>query len=103
MKLRVLFGYRNRALACAPGTMIQVDDERAAFLLKDAPGCFEVVEDVPPPAELANPAGLTVEEAIEYGHALSPTDLARFLDLERSGKKRATLLRAFEQRGDAEK
>lgn len=44
MKLRCVARYRNdaRGLAYTDGQMFEVDPDIAAFLLKDAPGCFLV-------------------------------------------------------------
>lgn len=43
MKLRVLGSYRNdaRDIAYVPGTVIEVEPQLGAYLLADAPGCFE--------------------------------------------------------------
>ena len=44
MKLRCVARYRNdaRGLAYTDGQVFEVDDTIAAYLLKDAPGCFLV-------------------------------------------------------------
>lgn len=45
IKLLVLFSYTNdpRNIRLLAGERIEVEDAQAAFLLADAPGCFEVV------------------------------------------------------------
>ncbi len=40
MRLEVLHSYRSRDLSYEAGQVIEVDTERAAFLMRDAPGCF---------------------------------------------------------------
>ena len=44
VKLTVLADYRCREVAYSPGAVIEVTAERAAFLMADAPGCFEVYQ-----------------------------------------------------------
>lgn len=58
MKLRVLGSYRNdaRDIAYVPGTVIEVEPRLGAYLLADAPGCFEAVEEKAPDAPLADKA-----------------------------------------------
>ena len=43
MKLNVLKLYQNRAVVYRKGNTIDVPEAEAAFLLADAPGCFDVV------------------------------------------------------------
>jgi len=45
MKLKCLKPYRNKELQYKPGDVIEVTPDEAAYLHKDAPGCFaDVVE-----------------------------------------------------------
>ena len=44
MKLKVVSTYIAGNVNYPAGVSIEVDAERGAFLLRDAPGCFEVVE-----------------------------------------------------------
>jgi hypothetical protein len=45
MKLLVLYSYTNDPInvRLTKGEQIEVDEAQAAYLLADAPGCFEVV------------------------------------------------------------
>jgi hypothetical protein len=47
VKLRVLGNYTNdpRNIRLTKGEQIEVDEAQAAYLLADAPGCFEVVTE----------------------------------------------------------
>ncbi len=42
-KLKVLSEYISRATHYPKGTVIEVDEVQAEFLMRDAPGCFEEV------------------------------------------------------------
>lgn len=52
MKLYVLANYASRNTQYAAGCVIEVDAAKAAFLMRDAPGCF-AVEEEPEPKEKA--------------------------------------------------
>lgn len=41
-KLRVVSEYRSRDVVYGVGSVIEVSDEQARFLMVDAPGCFVV-------------------------------------------------------------
>jgi len=41
--LKCLSPYRNREEIIPAGTIIEVDEARAAWLMRDAPGCFEEI------------------------------------------------------------
>lgn len=43
MKIKVISPYINRDTQYQEGQVLEVSDERARFLLADAPGCFEIV------------------------------------------------------------
>ena len=43
MKLKCLKPYKNKELQYKPGDVIEVTPDEAAYLHKDAPGCFEDV------------------------------------------------------------
>ena len=43
VRLKVLSNYRRQQVAYVVGTIIEVREDEAEFLLRDAPGCFEVV------------------------------------------------------------
>lgn len=45
MELKVLKLYINRTVVYAAGSVINVTPAEAAFLQRDAPGCFEVVPE----------------------------------------------------------
>lgn len=47
MQLRVISRYENRDVVYEVGQTIDVDDMAAAWLMRDAPGCFEPVQDKP--------------------------------------------------------
>lgn len=51
MKLRVVSKYRNQRVRYAAGQVISVTPEEGAFLLADAPECFEIVGADPKPYE----------------------------------------------------
>ena len=44
MKLSVKQFYRSGNVAYVPGETLEVDAEHGAFLMRDAPGCFEEVK-----------------------------------------------------------
>jgi len=48
VKLLVISEYISRGERYPEGKVLEVDEARAAFLLRDAPGCFERVEDIEP-------------------------------------------------------
>jgi hypothetical protein len=60
IRLQVVSTYRARQVAYQKGTIIEVTEDEAEFLLRDAPGCFEIAPDIPradePPAD-EPPAG----------------------------------------------
>ena len=47
VKLLVISEYISRGERYPEGKTLEVPEDRAAFLLRDAPGCFERVEDAP--------------------------------------------------------
>ena len=55
-KLLVLFSYTNdpRNIRLNAGERIEVDDAQAAYLLADAPGCFEIVTETKQAKPVAN-------------------------------------------------
>ena len=53
VRLKALGRYRNRDVYYQPGTVIELPADQAAFVLRDAPGCFEVVQ--PPVVENDEP------------------------------------------------
>lgn len=54
-KLKVLQPYRNQALNLLPGSIIDVSDELAQWLMKDSPECFEYYIKAPKAADIPNP------------------------------------------------
>ncbi len=69
-RLRCVSTYRHEArgreLYFAPGQVIEPDPGLCAFLLADAPGCFEVVPD-PEPAEVTDADADFAADATEPG------------------------------------
>ena len=55
VKLLVISEYISRGERYPEGKVLEVDETRAAFLLRDAPGCFERVEDAPIHTEIEVP------------------------------------------------
>jgi hypothetical protein len=55
VKLLVISEYISRGERYPEGKVLEVDEARAAFLLRDAPGCFERVEDAPIHTEIDAP------------------------------------------------
>ena len=52
MKLTVISNYRNQHTEYLIGSVIDIDDTAGEFLMRDAPGCFEVVKpEVEEPVE----------------------------------------------------
>lgn len=49
MQLRVISRYENRDVVYEVGQTIDVDDMTAAWLMRDAPGCFALVQKKPVP------------------------------------------------------
>jgi len=65
MKLYVDKKYRNREVEYTAGKTIEVPEDEAEFLLKDAPGCFEVVEEKAEKAVKAPEVNKMIDESIE--------------------------------------
>ena len=63
MKLRVLSPYRAGRESYATGDIITMSEERAAYLMRDAPGVF--IEHVPePPAAAVAPDKPAADKAV---------------------------------------
>lgn len=45
IRIMVLALFRSRDTEYHPGQVLEVDEQRARFLLTDAPGCFERIID----------------------------------------------------------
>ncbi len=63
-KLKVLSEYRSREIHYLKGTVIEVDEVWAEFLMRDAPGCFEEV------GVGKAPRGPAVDKMIDEGDGL---------------------------------
>jgi hypothetical protein len=56
MKLKVLLNYKSNVAQYVAGVVTaELDQKTAEFLLRDAPGCFEVFEPEPEAKELDQP------------------------------------------------
>jgi hypothetical protein len=51
MKIKVVSKYSNQKAQYGAGQVIDVPEEEAAFLMNDAPGCFDLVNDIPADTE----------------------------------------------------
>lgn len=95
--LKVLSEYKNKNLHYLPGSTLNLDSDEEAFLLRDAPGCFEVITESAPAKD---PGSMSASQAISYGRTLSPAELAEFLRQERDGKARKGVLKVFASPAD---
>jgi hypothetical protein len=64
VKLLVKAHYRSRDVILAAGSQIEVPQDEAEFLLRDAPGCFEVVGAAPPVEEEKAPDEPPVDKMV---------------------------------------
>ena len=63
-RLKVVSDYRSGGVQYSAGEVLEVDESRAAFLFRDAPGCFdETVKAAPPGKDRRARGGRTRKSA----------------------------------------